>query len=356
MDVLQVSVHPVERAQEARYQDLMAQSHYLGALPKIGETLWYVASYRAEWVALCGFSAAAWKCTVRDRWIGWDFRLQFDRLKLIANNSRFLILPQWHRPNLGSRVLGLVARRIGQDWQSRFAHPLWLLETFVDPQRFAGTVYRAANWTEVGFTKGYRRTRQGYSAQAQSPKRVFTYPLVGNACARLCGPLPESFHRNGAPKMMMRAEHMRALPEFFYAIADPRRAQGRRHRLPTVLAIAAGAILCGMRGYKAIAEWAHSLGPKALARFGCRRDDDGHYLVPSESIIRDCLVRVDPQALDQALQRWNIAFGQSDQRLAIDGKTMCNAIDAQGQQTHVMSVVGHASKICYTQKKSAPFP
>jgi hypothetical protein len=355
MDLLQVQVRPVERAQEARYQELMAREHYLGALPKIGETLWYVAGCRGEWVALCGFSAAAWKCTVRDRWIGWDFRLQFARLKLIANNSRFLILAPWHQPNLGSRVLGLVARRIGADWQRQFGHPLWLLETFVDRQRFAGTVYRAANWTEVGLTKGYRRTRQGYSAAPQAPKRVFTYALVDNACTRLCGPLPESFHRSGAPKMMMRAEHMRALPDFFSLIADPRRAQGRRHRLPTVLAIAAGAILCGMRGYKAIADWAHSLGPKALARFGCRRDDNGHYLVPSESIIRDVLVRVDPQALDQALRRWNASFGQSDQSLAIDGKTMCNAIDAHGQQTHVMSVVGHESKICYTQKKSAPY-
>jgi hypothetical protein len=356
MDLSQVSVSPVGRAQEARYQELMAQAHYLGALPKIGETLWYAASFRGEWVALCGFSAAAWKCTVRDRWIGWDFRLQFDRLKLIANNSRFLILPEWHQPNLGSRVLGLVARRIGADWQARFGHPLWLLETFVDPQRFAGTVYRAANWREVGFTKGYRRTRQGYSAQPQTPKRVFTYALVEDAPAKLCAALPESNHRSGAPKMRMSAEHMRALPDFFTLIADPRRAQGRRHRLPTVLAIAAGAILCGMRGYKAIADWAQSLGPKALARFGCRRDDDGHYLVPSESIIRDCLIRVDPQALDDALQRWNGAFGQTDQTLAIDGKTMCNAIDAHGQQTHVMSVVGHASKICYTQKKSAPYP
>jgi hypothetical protein len=121
------------------------------------------------------------------------------------------------------------------------------------------------------------------------------------------------------------------------------------------LGIAAGAIVCGMRGYKAIADWAQSLGPKALARFGCRRDDNGHYLVPSESIIRDVLVRVDPQALDQALQRWNASFGQRDESLAIDGKTMCNAIDSQAQQTHVMSVVGHRSAICYTQKKSAPY-
>ena len=91
-------------------------------------------------------------------------------------------------------------------------------------------------------------------------------------------------------------------------------------------------------------------GVKARERFGCRREK-GRYLVPSESIIRDVLVRVDPTLLDRALQQWNAAFGQEDQSLAIDGKTMCNAIDDQGYQTHIMSAVGHETKMCYTQKK-----
>ena len=151
---------------------------------------------------------------------------------------------------------------------------------------------------------------------------------------------------------MLSAEQMRSLPDFFIDIADPRRAQGRRHSLPTVLAIAAGAILCGMRGYKAIADWAQSLGPKARERLRCRRYH-GRYRVPSESIVRNVLIRVDPLDLDRALQHWNQAFGQDDTTLAIDGKTMCNALDAQGHQTHVISVVGHQSKACYTQKKSA---
>jgi hypothetical protein len=154
---------------------------------------------------------------------------------------------------------------------------------------------------------------------------------------------------------MLTAEQMRTLPEFFNDILDPRRAQGRRHRLPVVLGIAAAAILCGMSGYKAIAGWARDLGPKARERLGCRRKQ-GRYLVPSESIIRDVLVRVDPAMLDRALQQWNAAFGQQDQSLAIDGKTMCNAIDAQGQQTHIMSVVGHESGLCFTQKKSVLCP
>jgi len=85
----------------------MRDQHYLGDLPKIGETLWYLGLWRDTWVALLSFSAAAWKCAVRDRWIGWDFRYQYDRLKLLTNNSRFLILKDWHFPNLGSRLLSL---------------------------------------------------------------------------------------------------------------------------------------------------------------------------------------------------------------------------------------------------------
>jgi GNAT superfamily N-acetyltransferase len=155
----EIQVRPVERSEETRYQEQMARQHYLGALPKIGETLWYVATWREQWVAQLSLSAAALKCGVRDRWIGWDFRSQYGRLKLIANNSRFLILPDWHRPNIGSRVLSLTEHRVVADWQARFGHALLLLESFVDPRRF----YGAANWIELGLSQGYRRTRQGYS-------------------------------------------------------------------------------------------------------------------------------------------------------------------------------------------------
>lgn len=312
-----------------------------------------MATYQGNWVALLSFSAAAWKCGVRDRWIGWGFRHQYARLKLLANNSRFLILPNWHRPNLGSKTLALCQRRLPGDWRERFGHSLVLLETFVDPERFQGTVYRAANWLCLGETLGFRRTREGYSATARSPKKVFVTPLQADARRVLSRPRLEFPSTHGVPKIMLTAEQMRFLPDFFMDIPDPRRAQGRRHPLPAVLAIAAGAILCGMRGYKAISDWAQSLSPKARERFRCRHEAR-HYLVPSEYILRDVLIRVDPQALDRALQRWNATYGQADESLAIDGKTMCNALDDQGHQTHIMGVVGHQTQTCYTQKKSAP--
>jgi hypothetical protein len=122
--------------------------------------------------------------------------------------------------------------------------------------------------------------------------------------------------------------------------------------LCVVLGIAAGATLCGMRGYKAIAEWAKDLGPKARERFGCRRIEK-RYIVPSESIIRDVLVRLIRSISILLCSSGMQAFGEEDQSLAIDGKTMCNAIDGQGQKTHIMSVVGHETALCITQKKSA---
>lgn len=103
MNLSEVLIQPVGRSEEPRYQQLMQEHHYLGRLPKISETLWYVACWQDQWVALVSFSAAAWKCGARDRWIGWSSRHQYDRLKLVVNNSRFLILPDWHVPNLGSR-------------------------------------------------------------------------------------------------------------------------------------------------------------------------------------------------------------------------------------------------------------
>jgi len=349
-DLLKVRVQLVCRLEEQRFQKLMQTHHYLGALPKISETLWYIATFADQWIALLSFSAAALKCSARDRWIGWDFRHQYDRLKLVTNNSRFVILPDLHFPNLASRILSLCHKKLPADWQATFGHPIALLETFVDPQRFAGTIYKAANWIYVGNTKGFQRIRQGYSATAQSPKMVFVKPLISNAQALLSRPILKPAYRTGGPKIMLSAQQMKSLPDFFNQIPDPRRAQGRRHRLSTVLAIAAGATLCGMHGYLAISDWAKGLGQKARQRFGCRYQNR-RYIVPSLSIIRDVLIRVQPVHLDRALQSWNQAYAQHDESLAIDGKTMCNAIDDQGYQTHIMSVVGHQSKSCYTQKK-----
>ena len=350
MSINRVIVRPVLKQEEEKYRELMEQHHYLGFVPKISETLWYVATIDEEWISLLGFSASALKIKARNEWIGWSYRYQFDRLKLIVNNNRFLILPGWHIKNLASRVISLCLKRLVDDWFSIFGHKIVLAETFVDPTRFNGTVYKASNWIYIGDTKGFSRGKGGYREKRSDIKMIFVMPLTKGAKRILSQPILDDSYNTGGGKMVLKAEHMYSLPEFFKRIPDPRRAQGRRHSISTVLGIATGAILCGMRGYKAISDWADNLSQKARERFFCRYDK-GKYIVPSETIIRNVLIRVDPVKLDKALQNWNEVYGKEDESLAIDGKVMRNAIDESGNRTHIMSVVGHESKACYTQKK-----
>ena len=269
---------------------------------------------------------------------------------MVTNNSRFLILPGGER-NLGSRVLSLCARRLVRDWPARFGHDVLLAETFVDPELFRGTVYRAANWIEVGRTCGFARGGAGYSEHAR-PKLVFLHPLCRGARVRLGAADLDPRLRHGVPKMTLSAAQMRSLPEFFQGIDDPRRRQGRRHALPTVLALAAAATLCGMRGDKAMSEWVDDLSPKVLQRFRVRRRD-GQYRPPSLSAMRSLLIRVDPAQLDAALMAWHETRGSGDSALAIDGKTIRGAIDDEGKQTHVLGIIGHDTKAPWGQKKSA---
>ena len=93
MNLREILVRPIRSFEEQRYQELMRQHHYLGGLPKIGETLWYVAAWQEQWVALLSYSASALKCAARDRWIGWDFRHQYGRLKLVVNKPYPTTIP-----------------------------------------------------------------------------------------------------------------------------------------------------------------------------------------------------------------------------------------------------------------------
>jgi hypothetical protein len=309
----EIEVRLAQREEEARFQQLMQAHHYLGELRKIGEALWYVASYHSQWVALLIFSAAALKLAARDRWIGWSYRQQYARLGLLANNTRFCVLPGWQVKNLASRTLALCERRLSRDWVDAFGHPIVLLETFVDTQH-CGTVYRAANWTYVGDSRGFRRVPGGYGPQAQAPKKIFVHPLHPQARARLC---QASFDaaEEGA-KRVLKAEHLRALPQIFRDIPDPRRVAGRVHPLSVVLAVAAGAYLCGARGHKSMGAWAEGLPQTARAGLRCRCERN-HYRVPSATVIRDLMKRVDHQHLELSLQSWNAQFALSDASLTL---------------------------------------
>ena len=136
--------------------------------------------------------------------------------------------------------------------------------------------------------------------------------------------------------MTLSAAQMRSLPEFFQHIDDPRRRQGQRHALATVLALATAATLCGMRGYKAISEWVDDLSPKVLERFRVRRRN-GRHRPPSLSAMRSLLIRVAPAQLAASLRAWHQTHGSGDTALAIDGKTLRGALDDECLSARTLS-------------------
>ena len=164
------------RPERLLYRQIMVQHHYLGFCPMAGAQLRYLLFNGSRLLGGLGFGASAWSLADRDRLIGWSSPQRQRNLHLVLNNHRFLLLPWVHCPNLASRVLGLVCRRLAADWFSHYGYRPVLLETFVQLPRFTGTAYRAANWRYVGLTKGRGKLEKLHQAILPQ-KAIFLYPL-----------------------------------------------------------------------------------------------------------------------------------------------------------------------------------
>jgi len=171
------------------FHQYLAQHHYLGFGGPVGESLGYlIRSGTGVDLACLLFGAAAWQCALRDQWIGWSAEQRAKGLALIANNSRFLILPWVHVARLANQILSQIAQRIDADWQRRYRHSIYLLETFVQQDRFRGTCYQAANWIHVGQTTGRTRQNQRHRDNGvHAPvKDIYLYPLSSDGRRQLC--------------------------------------------------------------------------------------------------------------------------------------------------------------------------
>jgi len=172
--------------EEHLYHQYLATHHYLGFQRTVGENLKYVVRDRhGRHLACMLFGAAAWKTKPRDQFIGWTDDIRTRRLSGVANNTRFLILPWVRVPLMASHLLASIMKRISSDWQHKYGHPLHLIETFVERERFRGTCYQAANWKLVGQTTG--RSRQDrYFTMSVPVKDIYLYPLTPRFRERLC--------------------------------------------------------------------------------------------------------------------------------------------------------------------------
>ncbi len=357
IDLGQVVVRPILRDEKDAFTTLLARHHYLGLAPLIGPSIQYLACIQDRWLALLVFAAAALKSRPRDHWIGWLPCFHWQRLHLLANNTRFLILPGCSQPNLASKVLSLCTKRIAADWHQRHGYPVLLLETFVDPARFTGTCYRAAGWQELGRTRGFRKSNMRYVPHDR-PKRILVRSLHPHARAILTRPmLAHPYQKGDAPQMRLTAKQTDSLFTYVVQLTDPRSSQGQRHTRRALTAIMFCATLCGARGYEAISDWAQHLSQVMRKRLGCTKRG-GRYLVPSRSTLYRFITAVDPCEVDTLLGRWLDTFGGEgeEQGIAIDGKTLRGTSKVQSEQTHVLSAVTHQEGRHLTQKKSTPRP
>jgi hypothetical protein len=185
-DLAAIELRQVRRTPEEKlFNGLIRQYHYLGYTHPVGEHLKYLVYAGNRLLACLAFSSAPYAFDCRDNYLGWSPEARERNRHLLAYNSRFLILPWVQVPHLASHLLGRIARTISQDWQKVYHHPILWLETFVDTERFAGTCYRAANWTFLGLTSGrgkYNKTQK----QLTSIKAMYGYPLSRDYRQRLC--------------------------------------------------------------------------------------------------------------------------------------------------------------------------
>jgi len=162
---------------EPVFNSLIEHHHYLGYEQPVGEHLKYLVWVQGRPVACLAWSSAPRHLGSRDRFIGWSAQARRRNLRFVAYNSRFLILPWVQVEHLASHLLGHMARRLSGDWEQVYGHPIYFLETFVDPQRFRGTCYRAANWVLMGYTTGRGKDDQT-NRPNRSIKEVLGYALT----------------------------------------------------------------------------------------------------------------------------------------------------------------------------------
>jgi len=341
-------VRPILSDERDVWDGLMSEHHYLGFKSLIGSSIRYVATIQDRWLALLGWSAAALKCQPRDAWIGWSQAIQWQRLPLIVHNARFLILPDIHIPNLASKILSLNLKRLSQDWEHIYGHPVLIAETFVDPARFTGAYYKAANWIYLGQTSGYGKHSSRYVHHGHY-KAVFVRPLTRTALIQIRDPHPDPLLIRKEKTIQPSEKQASELIETLRTIPDPRFKKGVRHRNFSIVALSICADLCGFRGYTAIAQWSKRCSQKMLDRLWFRKKGEV-YIPPSEPTIRRQLQKIDAEKVDMAISDW-VGRLSSGNAIGIDGKTLKGARRQDGTKVHLLSAFIHQQGITIAQKE-----
>jgi hypothetical protein len=324
----QVQVRLLERDELPKASQLLDEHHYLKSVKPVGERLYYVATdAHGQWLAILVFSAAAKHLKHRDRWIGWTVGQRQRRLSLVTNNTRFVLLPDPTAPNLGTKVLKRVLERLSADWQARYGHPVLLVETFVDPEQFCGTVYTANGWEELGLTDGWGRQQRDYYVKHDKPKRLLVRELCPQARRSLQAehlkPELAAVEAKVPPRPAQTVPEIRSIAEQFKQIPEFR-ARFESYPLWSLLTLVLLATLCeAPRGQKDLAKFARGFSQPQRRALGIRINRQGRYPAPSQSTFCRMFQGVDPRKVEEtilAIQEQVRGKPPPDELIALDGK------------------------------------
>lgn len=331
----------------ARCDQLINEHHYLHDATLVGEQLRYAITYKGSWLGVATWSGAAFHIKDRDQFIGWDFEQCRQRRPLLANNSRLLILPECHYPNLISRFMKLMLGRLSADWLERWGHPLAMVESFVDPQLYQGTAYKVSGWSHLGKTAGWKRDAADFYLKHNTPKQIWVRELVKNARLKLrAAQLPPDWamvQEQAAPRCTQSVKEIRSLMQALRQdLPEFRRPQALGYPVAGLVGLSVMAMATGVRkGPDDLADYADTLSQPQLRALNFRRDQHtGLYRCPKRTTFVRLLAGVDAGVLQGILLRWQqrLTGPMQDDLVIIDGKKMrhggvemVNAVNGQGQ-------------------------
>jgi len=331
----------------ARCDQILIEHHYLHDVTLVGEHLRYAFVYKGRWLAVATWSSAAYHLKDRDQFIGWTPEQCRRRLPLLANNSRLLVLPDCHSPNLISRFMKLMLAQLSEDWQQRWGHPIALVETFVDPRFYQGTAYKVSGWSHLGKTAGWKRDADDFYEKNGLPKQIWVRELVKKACVKLRAPqLPEPWAKVEAarsPRCTAQAQEIRGLMQAMEEeVPEFRRRQALAYPVAgllclVVMAAAQGVVL----GPSDLADYADTLSQGQLRALKFRLDPHTRKVrCPKKTVFSTLLQELDEDLFERVLLSWQaqILGPAQDKIVIVDGKKIrhagleiVNAVDSQGR-------------------------
>ena len=330
-----------------RCDQAIIEHHYLHNVTLVGEHLRYGLVYKGRSLAFATWSAAAFHLKDRDAFIGWSPEQCRRRRGLLANNSRLLVMPECHSPNLISRFMKLMLRQLSGDWEQRWGHPLAMVETFVDPRFYQGTAYKVSGWSHLGRTAGWKRDADDFYEKNDAPKQIWVRELVKKACVQLraaeLAPGWARVEEKVPPRCTAKMGQIQSLMEAARAeIPEFRRAQSLGYPIRGMISLMVMAAAQGVtRGPQDLADYADTLSQAQLRALGFRRAvDSAEIRCPKKTTFGRVLHAVDDDAVERVLLRWqHQILGPTQDRIVImDGKKVrhggveiVNAVNSAGR-------------------------